>query len=106
MQSSNRFFDDLAKVATGAVSTFTGAKSELETYVRQQLQRLLKDADLIKREEFEVIKSVAIKARTEQEILEERIKNLEKKLNLTKKTVKTKRAKKTSTKKPLKKTSQ
>ena len=80
MQSSNRFFDDLAKVATGAASTFTGVRSELETFVNQQLQRLLKDVDLVKREEFDVIKAVAIKARTEQEKLEIRIKSLENKL--------------------------
>ena len=98
MQSSNRFFDDLAKVATGAASTFTGIKSELETFVRQQFQRLLKDADLVKREEFEVIKSVAVKARTEQEKLEDRIKKLEDKLNLSKKIAKTKNVKKTKTK--------
>ncbi|MBH88908.1 MAG: pyrroline-5-carboxylate reductase [Magnetovibrio sp.] len=99
MQSSNKFFDDLAKVVTGAASTFTGVKSELETFIRQNLQRLLKDADLVKREEFEVIKSIAIKARTEQEKLEVRIKDLEKEINTAKKNDKTKTIKKTKTKK-------
>ena len=97
MQSSNRFFDDLAKVATGAASTFTGIKSELETFIHQQLQRLLKDANLVKREEFEIVKSIAIKARSEQEKLEGRIKLLENKLNSTKKIAKTKNIKKTKT---------
>ena len=99
MQSSNRFFDDLAKVATGAASTFTGVRSELETFVRQQLQRLLQDADLVKREEFEVIKAVAIKARTEQEKLEIRIKSLENKLNSKKAKIKNTNLKKGKTKK-------
>ena len=99
MQSSNRFFDDLAKVATGAASTFTGVRSELETFVHQQLQRLLKDVDLVKREEFDVIKAVAIKARTEQEKLEIRIKSLENKLNAKKAKTKTTNIKKAKTKK-------
>ena len=91
MQSSNRFFDDLAKVATGAASTFTGVRSELETFVNKQLQRLLKDVDLVKREEFNVIKAVAVKARAEQEKLEVRIKNLEDELTSKKTTAKNKK---------------
>ena len=77
MQTSNRILDDLAKVANGAASTFAGMKSEIENMVRQQLQRLLKDADLVSREEFEVVKAVATKARSEQEKLEARLKKLE-----------------------------
>jgi BMFP domain-containing protein YqiC len=77
MQSSNRILDDLAKVANGAASTLTGIKSEVEGLVRQQLQRLLNDADLVSREEFDAMKAVAIKAREEQEKLEVRVKKLE-----------------------------
>jgi BMFP domain-containing protein YqiC len=99
MQTSNRILDDLAKVANGAASTLSGVRSEVESFVHQQLQRLLKDADFVKREEFEVIKAVAIKARTEQEKLEVRVKNLEKKLNSTKYTIKTKDVKKAKDKK-------
>lgn len=80
MQTSNRLFDDLAKVANGAASTLTGMKSEFEAMIRQQLQRLLNDADLVNREEFEAIKAVAVKARTEQEKLEARVKDLEARL--------------------------
>ncbi len=77
MQTSNRFLDDLAKVANGAASTLTGMKSEVEGLVRQQLHRLLKDADLVSREEFDAIKAVATKARAQQEKLEERVEKLE-----------------------------
>lgn len=99
MQTSNRILDDIAKVASGAASTLSGVKSELENFVHQQLQHLLKDADLVNREEFEVFKEVAIKARTEQEKLEVRIKNLEAKLTSTKPTIKTRVVKKTNAKK-------
>ena len=99
MQTSNRILDDLAKVANGAASTLSGVKSEIETFVHQQLQRLLKDADLVKREEFDVIKAVAVKARAEQEKLEARVKSLEIKLTSTKATDKTKDEKKAKAKK-------
>ena len=81
MQTSNRFFDDLAKVAGGAASTLTGLKSEIETAIRHQIQNFINDADLVKREEFDAIKAVAIKARTEQEKLELRLKKIEKNIN-------------------------
>ncbi len=84
MQTSNRLLDDLAKVANGAASTLTGMKSEVETLIRQQLQRLLNDADLVSREEFEAIKAVAAKARSEQEKLEARVKKLEEQLSAKK----------------------
>lgn len=77
MQTSNRILDDLAKVASGAASTLVGMKSEAENMVRQQLQRLLSDADLVSREEFEVVKALAVKAREEQEKLNARVKKLE-----------------------------
>ena len=77
MQTSNRILDDLAKVAGGAASTIAGVKSEAENLIRQQLQRLLADADLVSREEFEVVKALATKARTVQEKLTARVKKLE-----------------------------
>ena len=94
MQTSNRILDDLAKVANGAASTLSGFRSEVETFIHQQLQCLLKDADLVKREEFDAIKAVAVTARIEQEKLEARVKNLENKLTSTKATAKTKGVKK------------
>ena len=99
MQTTNRVLDDLAKIANGAVSSLSGIKSEIETFMHQQLQRLLKDANLVKREEFDVIKAVAVKARTEQEKLEARIKRLEARLILTKASARSKDVKKAKAKK-------
>ena len=77
MQTNNRILDDLSKVANGAVSTLVGVKSEIEASVRQQLERLLSEMDLVPREEFDAIKAVAVAARTEQEKQEKRIAALE-----------------------------
>ncbi|MBT3767157.1 MAG: accessory factor UbiK family protein [Rhodospirillaceae bacterium] len=77
MQSNNRVLDDLAKVANGAVSTLVGMKGEAEALVRQQLERLLSEMDVAQRDEFEAVKAMAQKARTEQEKLEKRVAELE-----------------------------
>jgi BMFP domain-containing protein YqiC len=80
MQTSNRFFDDLAKVASGAASTFVGLKQEIDAMVRQRVERLVADLDLVRRDEFEAVQALAANARTEQEKLERRLAELEAKL--------------------------
>ncbi len=80
MQTENRLFDDLAKVAGGALSALTGVKTEVEALVRQQFERLLADMNLVTREEFDVVQGMAAKARAEQETLEARLVDLEARL--------------------------
>ena len=77
MQSHNRFFDDIARVAAGALGTLSGVKSEVETRLREQLERVLAGMDLISRDEFEAVKAMAAKARSEQEDLTKRVAELE-----------------------------
>lgn len=81
MQTSNRLFDDLAKVASGAASTLGGIKGELEGMIRQQIDKLLVSNDLVAREEFDVVKAMAAEARLQQEKLEKRVLELEAALN-------------------------
>lgn len=83
MQTSNRILDDLARVANGAVSTLAGIKGELEAMIRHQLERILADRDTVPREEFEAVKAMAAKARSQQEKLEKRVAALEAKLSAT-----------------------
>ncbi|MBK8209669.1 MAG: accessory factor UbiK family protein [Rhodospirillales bacterium] len=80
MQTSNRFFDDLAKVASGAASTLVGVKQEIEALARQQVERLVAEFDLVRRDEFEAVQAMAANARAEQERLEHRVAALEEKL--------------------------
>ncbi len=77
MQSSNRLFDDLAKVAGGAASAIAGVREEIEGLVRQRVERLLADLDLVGRDELDVAKAMAAKARAGQEKLEARVSALE-----------------------------
>ncbi|MEE8350760.1 MAG: accessory factor UbiK family protein [Rhodospirillales bacterium] len=82
MQTRSKIFDDLAKVAGGAASSFAGLKSEIDDMVRQQIERLLSGANIVPRDEFDAVKAVAAKARAEQEKLEKRVQALEKKLGV------------------------
>src|ERR1041384_1419409 len=80
MQSQNRIFDDIARVAGGAVGALSGVRDEIEARLRDQLERVLAGMDLVSREEFEVVKAMAAKAREEQERLLLRIEALEARL--------------------------
>lgn len=80
MQTTNRLFDDIAKVANGAVSTLNGMKGEVEAMVRHRVERIMSDADMVPRDEFEAVKAMAAEARKQQEALEKRVAALEAKL--------------------------
>lgn len=80
MQTTGRFFDDIARVASGAAGALSGVRDEVEALVKHRMERILADMDLVPRDEFEAIKEVAATARAEQEKLEARVAALEKKL--------------------------
>ena len=79
-QTSNRLFDEFARLMTDAASVAQGARREVEGIFRTQIERLLADLDLVKREEFDVVRELASKARSENEALKARIAALERKL--------------------------
>lgn len=77
MQVDNRLLDDLARVAGGAIGALSGVRGEVEARLKQQFERILSEMDLVSREEFDAVKAMAAKARTEQEALEKRVATLE-----------------------------
>lgn len=78
MQTENKFVDDLARLASGAVGTIGGVKKEVEGAVRARLDRLLGEMDLVTREEHEVALEMVRQMRAENERLEARVGALEK----------------------------
>ena len=80
MQTRSRILDDIARLTNGAAGVASGMRDEVETLVQRRLERVLEGLDLVRREEFEAVEAVAIKAREEQEALEKRVAALEKKL--------------------------
>ena len=77
MQSENRFFDDLAKVANGALGSLASFGTEVENRVRDQVDKMLSRMDIVRREEFDAVKTMAAKAREENETLAARLAKLE-----------------------------
>jgi BMFP domain-containing protein YqiC len=80
MQTQNRILDDLARVAASAVGAVQGARHEVEAAIRGRLEKMLVDMDLVTREEFEVVKAMAEKAREENERLSARLAEIERQL--------------------------
>mgnify|MGYP001814163970 FL=1 len=76
-QSSNRLLDELAKMMTDAAGAAQGVRRDVETIVRSQLDRVLAEMDVVRREEFEAVREMAEKARVENDALAKRIAALE-----------------------------
>jgi BMFP domain-containing protein YqiC len=77
MQTTNKLLDDLARVASGALGVAAGMRDEVESAMRQRFARVLGDMNLVTREEFDAVKAMAAKARSEEEALKLRIAKLE-----------------------------
>ena len=79
-QTTNRFFDEVARLMNDAAGVAQGVRREIDTLFKTQAERWLRDLDLVKREEFEAVKDMARLAREENEALKARIAALEGKL--------------------------
>jgi BMFP domain-containing protein YqiC len=78
--TSSRFFDEIAKLMTNATGAAQGVRKEIDSLVQSQVERVLNNMSLVKREEFDVVRDMAEKARQENERLEKRLAELESKL--------------------------
>ena len=79
-QTTGRLYDEFAKLMNDATGVATGMRREFETVMRSQAERILRDLDVVQREEFEAVKEMARLAREENEVLKARITALEAKL--------------------------
>lgn len=80
MQTNNKFFDDLAQLASGAAGAVHSVKSEMEGQFQAWMEKQLSSMDLVTREEFDVVRAMAEKARLENEHLKAEMDILKKKL--------------------------
>ncbi|QNT70254.1 accessory factor UbiK family protein [Defluviicoccus vanus] len=81
MQTRNRLLEDLAKVASGAASTVVGMKEEVDAIVRQRVERLAAELNLVTREEFEATREMVAEAVAAMELMQERLAALEARLS-------------------------
>ena len=77
VQTTNRFFDEMARLMNDAAGAAQGVRREVETVFRHQAERILRDLDVVKREDFEAVKDMARLAREENEALKARVAALE-----------------------------
>lgn len=73
MQSQNKIFEDLSRIANGAAGTFAGAAREFESVIREGVNRFMAGQNFVSREEFEAVKDMAATARAEVEALKARL---------------------------------
>ena len=79
-QTSNRFFDEVARLMNDAAGVAGGVRREFDTLLKTQAERVLRELDVVQREDFEAVKEMARLAREENEELRARIAALEAKL--------------------------
>lgn len=79
-QTTNPLLDQFAKLMTDAAGAAQGVGREVHSIVRSQGERVLRDFDVVQREEFEAVKAMAEKARAENERLAARLAEMEARL--------------------------
>ncbi len=77
MQSQNPVLDDIARLMTGAAGAVSSLREEARSVMRAQAEKFIAEMDLVGREEFDAVKSLAASARAEADALAERVAVLE-----------------------------
>lgn len=72
------FFDDLVKMAGGALNAMGDAREQIKSMVKERMDDILEDMNLVTRGEFERVEAIAEKALQKQAALEKRLAALEK----------------------------
>jgi BMFP domain-containing protein YqiC len=83
VQTTNRFFDEVARLMNDAAGAAQGVRREFETLFRTQAERVLRELDVVRREDFEAVRDMARLAREENEVLKARVAALEATLGKT-----------------------
>jgi BMFP domain-containing protein YqiC len=81
-QTSNKFFDEMARLMNDATGVAQGVRREVETLVRSQGEKILREMDVVRREEFEAVQEMARIAREENDALKARVAAIEAKLGI------------------------
>ena len=76
-QTNSRFFDEIGRLMNDAAGVAQGVRKEFDTLFRTQAERVLRDLDVVRRDEFEAVKEMARLAREENDVLRARLNALE-----------------------------
>ena len=72
MVNKNKILSDLSKMAVDAMSTISGVKKEIETIVSLRVDKIFNKMNLVKRDEFDVLKKMVQKLLIENENLKKK----------------------------------
>ena len=72
-ESRNKILDDVSQLVSGLGVAAQGVREELAQTMRGLLDSMLAEGALVTREEFEVVREMAEKARAENQRLQEEI---------------------------------
>ena len=79
MIKKTKILSDFSKIASDAFGTFSGVKNEIETIAKIKIEKIINKADLVRRQEFEVLKIMVRKLSKKNNDLEKELKSLKKK---------------------------
>ena len=91
MVNKSKILSDISKMAVDAMGTFSGLKKEVETVVSLKVNKIINKMNLVKRDEFEVLKKLVQKLSNENEKLRKKRTSKKKISNVIRKKVKTKK---------------
>ena len=92
MVNKSKILSDISKMAVDAMSTFSGLKKEVETIVSLKVNKVINKMNLVKRDEFEVLKKLVQKLVEENEKLSQKKTSKKKLSKVLRKKVKTKKS--------------
>tara|TARA_B110001454_G_C12517990_1_gene349795 strand:- start:387 stop:674 length:288 start_codon:yes stop_codon:yes gene_type:complete len=84
MVNKSKILSDLSKMAVDAMSTLSGVRKEVETIVSLRVNKIINKMNLVKRDEFEVLKKLVQKLLVENQKLKEKTPKKKKKTALVK----------------------
>ena len=94
MVNKSKILSDISKMAVDAMGTFSGLKKEVETIVSLKVNKVINKMNLVKRDEFEVLKKLVQKLANENEKLNKKRTSKKKVSKVIRKKVKSKRGRK------------
>ena len=77
MVNKNKILSDISKIAVDAMGTFSGLKKEVETIVSLRVNKIINKMNLVKRDEFDILKKMVQKLLIENDKIK---KNCKKKI--------------------------
>jgi hypothetical protein len=78
-KETNKILDDITKITSNAAGVLSESGKAFQAKVREQVKHALEDLEFVSRDEFEIVKLMAEKAREENETLKKKLEELEKK---------------------------